>query len=364
MTSRYTRVRGLVLSVAALTLCLPAATAQAVTAPWSTPGCTTVNGDGAFSYTADDGRHIVPTSTHITPQAYSHLASLDAPNTLVGISKDTIQVSRDSGCSWSVIATPRNLSQYDVVAAGKDVAYVYGINDQPIYRVAGDRVQVLAGPIQDDGFAGLAADKEHSNHLVAVDKDGRVYRSYDGAATWHVVTKAPVPSVYDAAFDPADLGHIVLGTGGLATVTTFDGGLRWLRSRGAGTQGHTNAFRVAISPNDPMTVWAEGYDLRQSGNGARRLWRSVDGGRTYRAVLDGNLVRLYNGNHLWPSPTDPAVVYFEYGTPFEGTDLYRYDDAHGFVSQTHSNFDGIDSVAFNPADPTVMYLGLSDEQFD
>ncbi len=113
-----------------------------------------------------------------------------------------------------------------------------------------------------------------------------------------------------------------------------------------------------------MTVWVEGYDLGQTTNGARHIWRSVDGGLHYWPVLDGNEVILYNGNQLWPSPTDADVLYFEYGTYFGGfgTNLYRYDDARESVSYTHSSFDGINSLSFSPADPTVMYLGLSEVQ--
>jgi photosystem II stability/assembly factor-like uncharacterized protein len=366
MTSWHTRAGSLALGAAAITLCIPAATADAaaVIPWWSTPGCTSVSGDGAFSFTEDDGHHIAATTVAITPQAYSHLASLGRANSLVGVTKNTIQVSRDAGCSWTVLATPRNLSQYYVVPAGRDTAYVYGINDQPVYRVSGDAVEVLAGPIEDDGFAGLAADPQRADHLVAVDKEGRLYRSGDGAATWDLISQAPVGSVYDAAIDPADIDHIVLGTGGVGTVTTFDGGRQWTRSRGVGTQARSNAFTVAISPQDPMVVWAEGYDLRQTGNGARHIWRSVDGGLHFRSVLDGTQVKLYNGTNLWPSPADTDVVYFEFGTYFSGTDLYRYDAGSGAVSSTHSNFDGIDSLSFSPADPTVMYLGLCEEQFD
>jgi photosystem II stability/assembly factor-like uncharacterized protein len=367
MTPWHSRARGLLLGTAAITLCIPAATTYAAPAgAWSAPDCATVSGDGAFSYTADDGNSIAPTTVEITPQAYSHLATLDRRDALVGITKNTIQISRDAGCTWAVIDRPRDLSQYDVAAAGKDVAYVYGINNQPIYRVAGARVQVRSGPTANTGFAGLAADHHQSNHVVAVDKKGQVWRSSDGAATWDPIGKPAGGSVYDAAIDPTDLDHIVIGTGGAGTFTTFDGGLRWTQSRGIGTRAHANGFTVAISPMDPMTVWVEGYDLGQTTNGARHIWRSVDGGLNYRSVLDGTDVILYNGTPLWPSPTDANVLYFAYGTYFGGfgTNLYRYNDAREFVSYTHSGFDGINSLSFSPADPTVMYLGLSEVHVD
>lgn len=366
MTSWQTRVGSLVLGAAAITLTIPATAHAAPAAGWSTPDCASVSGDGAFSYTADEGNTIAPTTVPITPQAYSHLATLDKADALVGVTKNTIQISRDAGCSWAVVARPGNLSQYDVTAAGKDIAYVFGINDQPVYRVAGARVEARSGPTETDGVAGLAADHKHPNRLVAVDKNGQVYRSSDGAVTWDPIGKAPAASVYDAAIDPADLDHIVLGTGSAGTFTTFDGGLRWTQSRGIGTHAHANGFTVAISPKDPMTVWVEGYDLGQTQNGARHIWRSVDGGLHYWPVLDGNDVILYNGNRLWPSPTDADVLYFEYGTYFGGfgTNLYRYDDARESISYTHSGFDGIDSVSFSPADPTIMYLGLSEVHVD
>ena len=364
MTSWHTRARRLVLGAAAITLCLPAAAADAGTAGiWSTPDCATVSGDGAFSYTANDGHSITPTTVEITPQAYSHLATLDVPGGLVGITKNTIQISKDAGCSWIVVATPRDLSQYDVAVAGSDIAYAYGINAQPIYRVGGDaRLQILAGPTANTGFTGLAAEQKRFNHLVAVDKKGQVWRSSDGAASWQPIGKAPVTSVYDTAIDPANLDHIVVGTGGAGTFTTFDGGLHWTQSAGIATNEHANGFTVAISPKDPMTVWVEGYDLGQTTDAARHIWRSVDGGLHYSSVLDGHDVILYNGNPLWPSPTDADVLYFAYGTYFGGfgTNLYRYDDAQGSVTYTHSTFDGINSVAFSPADPSVMYLGLSE----
>lgn len=365
MTSRHS-ARGLLVGAAALALSLSAAAAQAAPAAgWSTPDCGTVSGDGAFSYTVDDGNSITPTTTSITPQAYSHLATLDREDALVGVTKDTIQISRDAGCSWAVVARPRNLSQYDVAAAGKDVAYVYGINDQPIYRVDGARVLARSGPAADDGFTGLAADHRQPNHVVAVDKKGQVYRSSDGARTWDPVGKAPDTFVYVAAIDPADHDHIVLGSSD-GTFTTFDGGLRWTQSRGLGKHANVAVFTVAVSPADPMTVWAQGYDHEQTGNGARHIWRSVDGGLHYWPVLDGTEVDLLNGDQLWPSPADADVLYFEFGTYFGGfgTDLYRYDDVRESVTHTHSSFDGIDSLAFSPADPAVMYLGLSEVQVD
>lgn len=126
-------------------------------------------------------------------------------------------------------------------------------------------------------------------------------------------------------------------------------------------------FSVEISPADSSTVWAEGYDQDRSGNAARRIYRSADGGKAFTGLLDGEDVMLVNGTDLYPSPTDPNVLYFQYGTWYGGfgTNLYRYTTAlnvssHERLRFSHNDYDGIDSIVFNPADPRVLYLGLSE----
>jgi len=63
-------------------------------------------------------------------------------------------------------------------------------------------------------------------------------------------------------------------------------------------------------------------------------------------------------------PTDANVLYFSFGASFGGygTDLYRFDAATNQVTKTHNAYHGIHAFAFNPAAPSVMYLGLVHEQ--
>ena len=62
-------------------------------------------------------------------------------------------------------------------------------------------------------------------------------------------------------------------------------------------------------------------------------------------------------------PHDQNVVYFVFGTRFQGygTDLFRYDAATRSLTMTHSDNHDINSIAFSPVDPTLMYLGLEYE---
>ena len=365
----FTAHSRLVIGIAAgLLLGAVPAAAAGTAAGWTPPACETVDGDGSFSFTRNDGATLTPTSNPLTPVAYSSLVALARPGHLVGITKKTVQLSQDAGCSWEVVArTEQDLSQYSLAAGPGGVAYAYGVNDPVVLRISGRHVSRHRGPLSDDGVAGFHVDASNPNLLTAVDKSGGVYLSTDGSRAWVKQASAPVTElgVYEAAIDPWDRRHIVLGLSGAGTLATFDGGWTWTRSEGIGAKGNANVFSVSVSSADPGTVWVEGFDPAQSGsNRARHIWRSSDGGLTYRSVLDGWDVTLYNGTELWPSPVDPDVVYFEFGTSFAGfgTDLYRYDDATGSVSWTHNAYDGINSVSFHPADPAVMYLGLVEER--
>lgn len=57
-------------------------------------------------------------------------------------------------------------------------------------------------------------------------------------------------------------------------------------------------------------------------------------------------------------PTDPQRLYFVFGARFHGTDLFRYDAASNTLSVAHNDVEDINAIAFSPADPRVIYLGL------
>lgn len=367
MISSGFRASAFLLAVAATGVASLSVATPATAGGWHLPRCGVVKGDGSVTITRTDGAVLDPTKTGLTPVTYTKLAALSAPNTLVAISKTSIQRSTDAGCSWHQIAeTKQDLAAYDIAAGPRGTAYAYGINDQPIYRAQGESVTTVAGPIPDDGVVGLAVDPGDARALRAVSKAGQIYDSVDGGATWAPVG-APVGNdqfLYQAAIDPADRDHVVVGTMSSGSMVTFDGGRSWTRSSGVGAAAGANGFSVTFSPADPRTVWLEGYDLSRDDNSARQIWRSTDGGRSFVSMLDGTQASLVNGTRMWPSPVDPDVLYFEFGTWWSGhgTDLYRFDASTGRLTSQHNNHDGIGGVAFNTADPRVMYLGLFEER--
>jgi hypothetical protein len=317
-----------------------------------------VYGDGSVTFTVTDGAVLAPTTGTLLPVTYGKVAALPAPNTLISIGKQAIQRSSDAGCSWQLLdKVADDLTTYDVQPGPGDSAYIYSVNDQPIHRVHGSKVTTVLGPV---AWSGLAALDARPGRLRAVAGDGQLYDSTDDGVTWQRVGVPAAPDLflYDAVVDPRDPDHIVVGVMSDGVYVTFDGGRSWTRSAPV---EQVNAFSLAMSPADPSKVWMEGYDRDRS---TRFIWESADGGRKFREVLDQSRADLINGNQLWASPTDADLLYFSYGTSFAnfGADLYRFVPSTGELTKRHNTNDGIPSLAFNPADPKILYLGLAQER--
>ncbi|HNC47327.1 MAG TPA: dispase autolysis-inducing protein, partial [Acidobacteriota bacterium] len=75
-------------------------------------------------------------------------------------------------------------------------------------------------------------------------------------------------------------------------------------------------------------------------------------------------VTIRNQPVMKAHPTDPDVLYFVFGTYFQGygTDLFRFDVKSKKLDKTHNDYNDIDSIEFSRTDPSTMYLGLEVEQ--
>ncbi|WP_018348185.1 WD40/YVTN/BNR-like repeat-containing protein [Longispora albida] len=379
---------------AALAVLSMSGTATAATTWTINPNCSTVTGPGGLSYTKDDGATIKPTTNAATPITYTvGLAALDTANTLVAVQEKTIQSpysttqtvyrSTNAGCTWTSVGVLPEGWFVKVTAAKGGRAYLWSDSGSAgLYRMTGTTITpltdpTLAEPTPDGqvGHVGLGVDPANGLHVLLAGYDGKVWESFNGGNSW---TKRgnglPGQSFYDVSWDPKNLYHGVAGLGTVGTFYTYDGGQTWSQWTGSGIdltpadQWGVNILSVAVSPADGNVVYAEGIDVgqyeAQHPSQGRHLWRSNDGGQTWAAVFDQNAeVTLYNGNPLFPHPTDANTLYFTYGTNFSayGSDLYKYSHTSGTVTKTHNTFHDIDAVAFNPLNANTLYLGLAVE---
>ena len=328
--------------------------------PTPFPGCTMITGTPAVTFTRDEGRTLAPSSEPLSGIGYTYgLAALDTPGTLLSWHKNTLSISTDHGCSWRALGDYATDFPPSITAARGGRAFAWSDNREFLLRYDSRGPAVLKAPAT---IVGLGTDPVNGDRVLIGDAEGKVWESKDAGDTWTEITRLPreaLAQVYRFSFDPANLAHFIAGTITTGAFVTFDGGTNWSRSTSLGDS--FNVMNFAISPVDPNVVWAMAVDVR---DGNHAIHRSADGGRSFAKVVEsGASITVRNQPVMAAHPTDPNLLYFVFGTRFQGygTDLFRVD-ATGDVRLSHNGNDDVDSIAFSRSDPTVMYLGLETEK--
>jgi photosystem II stability/assembly factor-like uncharacterized protein len=148
---------------------------------------------------------------------------------------------------------------------------------------------------------------------------GGLMKTSDNGVTWDAVfAKEPVAAVGAVAVSPADPKVVWVGTGeandrnssswGNGVYRSTDGGSTWKQ---AGLRESRTIARIVVHPTDVNTAWAAAMgDLWRPG-GERGLFKTTDGGSTWKAVLTapapyGDRV---GGGEVALDPQDPNVLY-------------------------------------------------------
>jgi photosystem II stability/assembly factor-like uncharacterized protein len=331
---------------------------------WRVPECTTVVG-GPVTFTRDDGRSLAKLEPALTGTTYTtSVIALEAPNQLLAARDSTLYRSEDSGCHWISLGQVAGDFIQLVPGAGER-AYGYSPHLPDVLVVTEAGAAYVRGPGAD--VRGLAARPDAPGALRLVDAKGSVYASEDDGRTWTWLGAAPgvtEGSVQAAGFGGAALERVVIAMWG-GVSTSIDGGRQWKPATGL-SRTSANTFSVAISPADEQIVWVQGIDLAAEGAlDGRHVWISRDGGLHFEVVVTASAdVTLANGVPLLAHPTDPDILYFTWGTSFQGTGskLYKVSARDKAVTYTTNPYSRIMALTASPADAGLLYLGLSTEQ--
>jgi photosystem II stability/assembly factor-like uncharacterized protein len=145
---------------------------------------------------------------------------------------------------------------------------------------------------------------------------GGVFKTTDGGANWVPITdgQVPVGSTGDIAVAASDPNVVYLGTGsdgvrsnvstGRGVYKSTDAGKTW-KFAGLYNAGQIGAVR--IHPTDPNTVWVAANGDIFKANADRGVFKTTDGGATWRKVLF--LSDTIGAMDVELQPGNPTVVY-------------------------------------------------------
>lgn len=178
---------------------------------------------------------------------------------------------------------------------------------------------------------------------VGLGTGGVMKTSNNGGSFDAVFEKEAVAAIGAIAVAPSNAKHVWVGTGeandrnssswGNGVYHSIDGGGSWTN---AGLKDSKTIARIAVSPTDTNTVWVAVMGDLWTHSGERGLYRTTDGGKSWKLVLSGsgNYSKYVGCGDVAVDPADPKNVYaamyarhrtpwsFSYGTACtDGKDL-------------------------------------------
>ncbi|MFN0085228.1 MAG: VPS10 domain-containing protein [Blastocatellia bacterium] len=221
----------------------------------------------------------------------------------------------------------------------------------------------------------FAVDPNNRAKFFAAVASGGVWKTVNGGTTW-----APVFDNYgsfsigDLALDPKDPNVLWVGTGesnsqrsvayGDGVYKSEDGGKSF---RKVGLDKSEHIGRIAIDPRDSRVVYVAAQGPLWGPGGERGLFKTADGGKTWKSVL--NISENTGVTDVAFDPSNPDILYAaawqrrrHYHTLINGgpeSALYKSTDAGATWAKLRGGLPPGDmgriGIAVSPVDPNVVF---------
>jgi len=176
-----------------------------------------------------------------------------------------------------------------------------------------------------------------------------IFLSTDAGKTWKAMGLQDVGQIGRIVIDPRDPNHVVVAVLGHAwdsntdrgVYVTTDGGKSWRKA--LYVDDHTGAIDVAMEPGNGQVLFAatwqasrKAWTLDDGGPGSG-VWRSTDGGETWKRLHGGLPTGTVGRIGLAIAPSDPERVYALTETPIGKGTLFVTNDLGDHWQQVSDN---------------------------
>ena len=173
----------------------------------------------------------------------------------------------------------------------------------------------LVGPFRGGRSGAVTGDNRQKNVFYMGGTGGGVWKTIDGGSNWKNITdKYFGGSIGCVAVAPSDNTVLYVGEGestlrgnvseGFGIWRTDDGGRNW---RNLGLKDSRHIIRIVVHPKNPDIVWVAVIGHLFGPNEERGIFKTTDGGRSWKKVLYVN--NQTGCSDLIMEPGNPSVLY-------------------------------------------------------
>jgi len=244
-----------------------------------------------------------------------------------------------SGRVGDFAVNPHRPAEYFVAVASGNVWKTVnnGITYEPVFDGEGSySIGCVTLDHRDTNIVWVGTGENNSQRSVSWG-DG-VYKSVDGGGSWKNMGLKESEHIGMIAIDPRDSDRVFVAAqgplwrsgGDRGLYRTTDGGETW--ERVLHVSDETGINEVHLDPRDPDTIYASAYQRRRhvwtliNGGPESGLWKSTDGGTTWREINKGLPGEDKGRIGLDISPADPDVVYAIVEAAKDKSGFYRSTD--------------------------------------
>ena len=193
-------------------------------------------------------------------------------------------------------------------------------NDEPKNKMETSTISAMSfrsiGPALMSGrIADIAIDPEHPNTWYVAAGSGNLWKTVNAGTTWKpIFDKYGSYSIGCVTIDPNDRSTIWVGTGenvggrhvgyGDGVYVSHDGGASF---RNMGLKESEHISKIVIDPRDSKKIFVAVQGPLWSSGGERGLYRSTNGGETWKAVLTKG--KWTGVTDVVIDPQNPDVMY-------------------------------------------------------